>query len=178
MPTLTVIAGPNGAGKSTLTATEKFEGRANLVDPDAIARRMNPFDPARAAGAAGREALTRWREHLAGGISFAVETTLAGNGILALMREAKSQRYHVHLLYVGLTSPELHVDRVRLRASQGGHDVPDEDIRRRYHRSLTHAPDAGFRRQRLLEFRDGRLTWRAVRLPDWAHDIAREISRV
>ena len=190
MPTLTNIAGPNGSGKSTLTATEEFEGRANLVDPDAIARRINQFAPAQVAAAAGREAIALWREYLASKTSFAVETTLAGKGTLALMREAKAQGFRIYLLYVALSSPELQVDRVGLRVSQGGHDVPDEDVRRRYERSLAHAPEAllmadeaivfdnsGYARKKLLAVRNGRVTWRAVRLPDWVRDIERAISR-
>jgi predicted ABC-type ATPase len=104
------------------------------------------------------------------------------------MRQAKSQGYKILVIYVALGSPDVNVDRVRLRVSEGGHDVPDEDIRRRYERSLAHAPEAirladeavvfdnsGYQHQRLLEVREGRITWRAVRLPDWAHDIVRAL---
>ncbi len=188
MPTLTVIAGPNGAGKSTLTAAVNFEGRANLVDPDAIARRINRSDPALAAAAAAREAVTRCRQYLAGNTSFAVETTLAGKGAIAMMREARSARFRIQLLYVALSSPELHIQRVRLRVFQGGQDVPNEDIRRRYARSLANAPEAlrladeavifdnsGVDHQRMLEVRQGRITWRAPQLPTWVRDLDREI---
>jgi predicted ABC-type ATPase len=82
VPTLVVIAGPNGSGKSTLTAAVDFEGRANLVDPDAIARGMNPSHPESAAGPAAREAIARCRGYLAAKTSFAVETTLAGKRAL------------------------------------------------------------------------------------------------
>ena len=90
-----------------------------------------------------------------------------------MMRQAKSAGFRIQLLYVALSSPELHIQRVRLRVSQGGHDVPDEDILRRYARSLAHAPEAmrladeavvfdnsGLDRQRMLEVRKGRITWR------------------
>ena len=55
MPTLTVIAGPNGSGKSTLTRSFEFEGRDRLLDPDTIARGLNPLNPSAAAIAAGRD---------------------------------------------------------------------------------------------------------------------------
>ena len=106
MPTLTVIAGPNGAAKSTIARLTDFEGRDRLLDPDAIARRINPFNPSVAALPAGREALRRTAEYLEQRLSFAVETTLAGHGKLDLFREAKSRGYEVHLLFVGLDSPE------------------------------------------------------------------------
>jgi predicted ABC-type ATPase len=70
VPTLTVIAGPNGSGKSTLTRTVEFDGRDRLLDPDAIARRMNPFDPSAAAIAAGREVLERTEDYLGQGVKF------------------------------------------------------------------------------------------------------------
>jgi predicted ABC-type ATPase len=88
VPALTIIAGPNGAGKSTLTRLMDFEGRDRLLDPDAIARALNRLDPAAAALSAGRETLKRTAEYLDQGVSFAVETTLAGHGKLDLLREA------------------------------------------------------------------------------------------
>ena len=59
MPLLSVIAGPNGSGKSTLTSSVWFEGTANLIDPDAIARRLNAIQSSAAAIPAGREAIVR-----------------------------------------------------------------------------------------------------------------------
>jgi hypothetical protein len=73
MPTLTVIAGPNGSGKSTLTSSIWFEGNANLIDPDAIARRLDAARPARLAIPAAREAILRCRALLAHRDSFTLE---------------------------------------------------------------------------------------------------------
>ena len=124
MPLLTVIAGPNGSGKSTLTRSVDFEGRDRLVDPDAVARVLNPMNPAAAAIAAGREALGRVAGYLASGVSFAVETTLSGKGNLDLMATAKSRGYEIHLVFVGVDTPERCISRVRYRAARGGHSVP------------------------------------------------------
>ena len=77
MPALTVFGGPNGSGKSTLIAKLEFEGRDNLLDADAIAKRMNPSNPRQTAVAAGRELIRRTREYLENRESFAIETTLA-----------------------------------------------------------------------------------------------------
>ena len=85
MPTLTVIAGPNGSGKSTLTRSFEFEGRDRLLDPDAIARGLNPLHPSAAAIAAGREVLKRTTEYLNRGVSFAVETTLSSRNRVDLI---------------------------------------------------------------------------------------------
>lgn len=184
MPTLTVVAGPNGSGKSTLTASIAFDGSTSVVDPDAIARRIDPVHPSSVKIAAARQALRRCRELLEARDSFVLESTLAGNGAVSLMRRAKGVGYRTHLLYVALGNPELHIERVSLRVSQGGHNIPDADIRRRYRRSLLRAPDAigladetvildnaGPRPVRILMLQNGEIIWRAMYLPPWTQDI-------
>jgi predicted ABC-type ATPase len=84
-----MIAGPNGSGKSSITASPHFDAKRNLIDPDAIAKAMNKTDPAQAALAAGRLAILLARQFVEQRESFAVETTLAGNGQLQLLGEAK-----------------------------------------------------------------------------------------
>lgn len=88
MPGLWIVAGPNGSGKSTLTASFVRGKIANLIDPDAIARRLNPENPTRSAIAAGREAIIQCQLLLQRRGSFVVETTMSGNGTIALMRQA------------------------------------------------------------------------------------------
>jgi predicted ABC-type ATPase len=89
VPFLTVVAGPNGSGKSTLTSSVSFAGGNILIDPDAIARRLNREQPARAAIAAAREAILLCRAALSEKHTFVLETTLAGHGAMAVIREAK-----------------------------------------------------------------------------------------
>ena len=134
-----MVAGPNGSGKSTLTASIEFEGNANLIDPDAIARGMDPLRPSSRAIPAARQAILRCRSLLLNRQSFTLETTLAGHGAISLMHQAERIGYRTFLVYVALGDPELHIERVRLRVSQGGHDIPDGDIRRRYARSMMRA---------------------------------------
>ena len=121
-PTLSVVAGPNGSGKSTLTASIWFEGNSNLIDPDAIARSIDPVRPSRAAIPAARRSILRGKALLAARASFTLETTLAGHGAITIMKEAKKAGYRIALVYVALKDPELHIERVRLRVSRGGHD--------------------------------------------------------
>ena len=80
MPVLTVFAGPNGSGKSSIIRRGEFEGKLNLLEADAIAKRMNPALPEKDAISAGREVLLRAKRYLLGGESFSIETTLAGLG--------------------------------------------------------------------------------------------------
>lgn len=180
MPTLTIIAGPNGSGKSTLAQTVDFEGRERLLDPDAIARRLNPMNPSAAAIAAGREVLERTADYLNRGLSFAVETTLSSRSRVGLIREAKSRGYETHLVFVGLGSPDQCISRIRNRVSRGGHFVPDADVRRRYARSVANAAEAlrladtakfydnsGDGHRLVLVAHAGVVVWRAKAVPEW-----------
>jgi len=189
MTLLSVIAGPNGSGKSTLTASGLFAGTANLIDPDAIARRLDSSQPSAAAIPAGRETIIRCHALLAERGSFTLETTLAGHGAIRILRKAKDAGYSTFLVYVSLGEPELHIERVRIRVSQGGHDIPDADIRRRYERSLRRAPEAlrlcdeavvldnsGLSPVRLLLLRGGHIVWRAELLPEWAKRLSESVE--
>lgn len=142
MPLLTIVAGPNGSGKSSILAGIEFDGRANLIEADAIAKRMNPRHPALAAIPAAREAILQTREYLRTGRSFAIETTLSGTGTAKTMTEARALGYSVNMIYICLAVPECSIARVRERVARGGHDVPSEDVRRRYDRSLSNLPAA------------------------------------
>jgi predicted ABC-type ATPase len=141
MPILTVIAGANGSGKSTLTrqlvSVAQDENRSILlIDPDAIAKEIDPINPAAAAIAAGRKALSLSQQYIQSESSFVVETTFSGNTYIKLMREAKSHGWLIILMYIGIDNPNVNVLRVADRVKLGGHDVPREDILRRYERSL------------------------------------------
>ncbi|MBL8293853.1 MAG: hypothetical protein JNN08_18560 [Bryobacterales bacterium] len=108
MPELTVVAGPNGSGKSTLSASRTFEG-AIVVDPDAIARSIDPVQPHRVAMQAARQAIVRCRSLLGEKESFVLESTLAGHGAISLMKLAKRGGYRTLLVNVALGDPELHI---------------------------------------------------------------------
>ena len=131
-----VIAGPNGSGKTSVIGQLDYDGRENLLDPDAVARRIDPDNLQRAAITAAREVIQRTRRYLRDQVSFAVETTLSGGGVLETMQLARERGFDVCLTYICLDSAELNIQRVRERVSRGGHDVPADDVRRRYERSV------------------------------------------
>ncbi len=134
MPILTVIAGANGSGKSTLT--KQLNRPILLIDPDAIAKELNPSDPASTAIAAGRKALDLSQQYIQSESSFVVETTLAGNTYIKLLQQAKSLGWFTTLTYIGIDNPNMNILRVSDRVKLGGHDVPRDDILRRYECSL------------------------------------------
>jgi predicted ABC-type ATPase len=141
MPELTVVAGANGAGKSTLTKNLKSQDpNLLLIDPDAIAREICPTAPSTVDIKASRQAILIARQYIQENSSFTVETTLAGKSYLQLMRGVRQQGWQVNLIYVGINNPATNIGRVRQRVTTGGHDVPIEDIRRRYERSLANLP--------------------------------------
>ncbi len=180
MPKLTIIAGPNGSGKSTLATSLDLVGRDRLLDPDAVARRLNPLNPSAVAIAAGREVLERTAEYLSQGLSFAVETTLSSHGRVGLIRDAKSRGYETHLVFIGLGSPDRCITRIKNRVERGGHYVPDADVRRRYVRSIANSVEA-LQLADTAKFYDnsrdkarlvlvaiaGTVVWRAKAFPAW-----------
>lgn len=140
-PVMTIFAGTNGAGKSTLT--RNFNDQlGEIIDPDTIAKTINPHNPESVSPSAGREAIKRVRECIQNGKSFSIETTLAGKHAIRQMEQAKEAGFEINLYYVGLKNVEYHIERVEMRVKNGGHHIPEEDIRRRYDRSIGHLPDA------------------------------------
>jgi predicted ABC-type ATPase len=188
VPVLTVVGGPNGSGKSSIIRGVEFEGRDNLLEADAIAKRINPANPRGAAVAAAREVIRRIGEYLTNHQSFAIETTLSSRSTLATMRQAQAYGFTVRLVYVCLDNPERSIQRVRERVAQGGHDVPDSDIRRRYNRSLLNLPAAlrlvhqavvydnsEAEPRKVLETQVGNVVWRTNSEPAW---VARVLEAI
>ncbi len=131
---IVIIAGPNGAGKTTF-ALEFLPNEAGcpiFVNADLIAAGLSPFDPALAGVKAGRLMLQAIQEHVLKGESFAFETTLAGYIYARNIAKWRAAGYHVTLIFLSLPSPEFAIARVRERVRQGGHDVPEQNIRRRF----------------------------------------------
>ena len=132
-----IIAGPNGAGKTTF-AREYLPNEANtltFINADLIAKGLDPFQPERAAFRAGRMMLEMIEACVQRGENFAFETTLSGRGYARMIPRLQEQGYWVKLYYLPLPSPEMAIERVRQRVVMGGHHVPDDIIRRRFHAS-------------------------------------------
>jgi predicted ABC-type ATPase len=137
-PQIHVIAGPNGAGKTTfaLTYLPRYAGCLQFVNADLIAAGLSPFAPESAAVAAGRLMLEQIRRLAAQRADFALETTLAGRGYQAMLRTYRQRSYVVSLYFLWLPSVQLALERVAERVRVGGHNVPEEDVRRRYQRGI------------------------------------------
>ena len=135
MPKLFVIAGPNGAEKTTHARRflpEEMRCR-EFVNADAITAGLPPFAPEGAAFAAGRIMLARLRELTERREDFSFETTLAGRAYAALLREMRAAGYWPRLDFLWIPELEITRERVMERVEKGGHDMPQDVQRRRFH---------------------------------------------
>jgi predicted ABC-type ATPase len=133
-----IIAGPNGAGKTTF-AREFLPHEAAcpvFVNADLIAAGLSPFDVEAAALQAGRLMLLELERHFQARRSFAFETTLSGRGYLRHLRKWRDAGYRVELIFLRLNHADEAVARVQQRVLQGGHDIPEAVIRRRFSAGL------------------------------------------
>lgn len=134
MPRLYIISGCNGAGKTTASYTmlpEMLEC-SEFVNSDEFAKGLSPFKPEKASIQAGRYMIAKIRYLLKKQLDFGIETTLATRTVLKTVQMAQAAGYTVTLLYFWLNSPELAIERVHARVEAGGHNIPEETIRRRY----------------------------------------------
>jgi predicted ABC-type ATPase len=136
-PMLYMIAGPNGAGKTTaaMRLLPDFLSVHEFVNADSIAYGLNPLDAQGQEVAAGRVMLKRIHDLISAKKSFAFETTGASH-FISILNEAKAAGYHLGLIYLWLPLVSFAKFRVKMRVAQGGHDIPDNVIERRYKRGL------------------------------------------
>lgn len=138
-PRILVLAGTNGAGKSSIGGAFLRQSGGQYFNPDEIARAIRARDPgidvAAANGLAWAHGRRLLEEALRDRHDYAFETTLGGNTITELLLEACRRGFEVRIWYCGLDSPERHIARVAARVRQGGHDIPEREIRSRYDRS-------------------------------------------
>lgn len=138
-PNLYIIAGPNGAGKTTASFNllPELLHCPNFVNADEIAKGLSPFAPNEMAVQAGRLMLKRIEELLPQRADFAIETTLATRSYVRLVHRAQQLGYRVHLLFFYLETEQQAIERVAQRVSNGGHNIPEADIRRRFKRGIS-----------------------------------------
>jgi predicted ABC-type ATPase len=114
----------------------KEAGCPAFINVDLIAAGLSPFDPGRVVIRAGRLMLEEIHRRVRAGESFAFETTLAGRNYAQMIPRWRKAGYHVKLIFLGLASADLAVARVAARVAQGGHDVPEAVVRRRFELGL------------------------------------------
>ncbi len=198
-PVIYVLAGVNGAGKSSIGEGIFNREGSDVFNPDTIAVKIRGLHPdisqAIANGHAWQIGRSLLEEAIGEGRDYRFETTLGGETIPRLLREAVEAGHRLHVWYCGLESPELHLQRVRARVGKGGHDIPEGKIRERwdasrknlirllplidhvrvYDNSIEADPVAGLAPRPVLwlEMRGGRITAPddLTGAPDWVQPV-------
>ena len=137
-PNLYIIAGPNGAGKTTF-AREFLPHYADcyeFVNADLIAGGLSPFQPDRVAIQAGKLMLEQIHSLGKRGVDFAFETTPSGKTYAHLLRELKKCGYVIHLFFLWVSDVDLALKRIADRVKNGGHNLPENVVRRRFKKGL------------------------------------------
>jgi len=148
MKNVYIIAGPNGSGKTTFAKTflPEYTKCERFINADLIARGLSPFSPQQVALKSGKLVLGQIKELSRNGSDFAFETTMSGATYLKYFKMMKEKGYKVHIFFLWIPNSQLAIARVKDRVSQGGHNVPIKDIKRRFARSM----ERFFKEYRLL----------------------------
>ena len=185
MPTYTIFAGVNGAGKTSIYKSIYYNENKEdkRINTDEMVARIGSWRDNNLQMKCAREAVKLIKIYISEGITFNQETTLSGKSIINNIKAAKEQGFYIVMNYIGVESPEIAKDRVRLRVNKGGHGIPDETIERRFHESLknlNHAIEICdeinvydntelFRE--IIFIKDSKLIWRDKKIPSWAMNI-------
>lgn len=186
MKVYTIIGGVNGVGKSSFTGVlkERSTDLGIVVDVDRITAELG-------AGslAGGKAALKKINECIDKGVSFTQETTLSGRRTEATAQKVKELGYHVRLFYIGLDTATESLARIANRVRRGGHDIPDDDVERRFagrweavSKVLPYCDEAEFYDNdngfvKVAEYRNGELRPVGTHRPHWLTELADYLSK-
>ncbi|KGK86574.1 zeta toxin family protein [Clostridium sp. HMP27] len=192
MLTYTIFAGVNGAGKTSIYKSiyyndNKHEKRINTDEMVAI---IGSWQDNNLQIKCAREAVRLIKAYIREGISFNQETTLSGKSIIKNIKFAKDNGFYVAMNYIGVNSPEIAKDRVKLRVSKGGHGIPEDTIERRYYESLKNLNEAlqmcdevniydnSEKFRQIIYISEGKLIWKDKNLPDWSKSILEYFNNI
>lgn len=180
MKIYTIIGGVNGVGKSSLTGVLAAESNdlGVIIDTDKITAALggNKIN-------GGKEAIERINSSLKMGINFTQETTLSGSRTLKTIKRARELDYFIRLYYVGVNSADESMKRIRNRVEKGGHDISEQDVKRRYNKRFEdlvnilpycnevkfYDNENGFVEK--AEYKNGELIIKSKSIPEWIKDL-------
>ena len=179
MKIYTIIGGINGVGKSSFSGIISAESSelGIIIDTDKLGLK---YGGDRIKG--GKEAVSRINECLEMGVNFTQETTLSGLRTLKTIRQARELGYHIKLYYIGVSSCKESLERIANRVRKGGHDIPSEDVKRRYKkrfedldRVLPYCNEVKFFDNEngfieVAEYKNGEIITKCEKQPQWLND--------
>ncbi|MBI4619301.1 MAG: zeta toxin family protein [Desulfobacterales bacterium] len=138
-PNVYIVAGPNGAGKTTFAREflPNYVKCLEFVNADLIAEGISPFSPEQAAIRAGRLMIEQLHLLADRSSDFGFETTLAGKGYVRLLKDLRERGFRIYLFFLWVRSIDIALKRIAGRVAQGGHNVPEKVVRRRFYRGLS-----------------------------------------
>lgn len=138
MKNVYIIAGPNGSGKTTFAKTflPEYAKCDRFINADLIAAGLSPFSPQQVAIKSGKLVLEQIKVYADNGVDFGFETTMSGVTYLKYLKMLKDKGYKINIFFLWIPNAQLAIARVKDRVGKGGHNVPIEDIRRRFNRSM------------------------------------------
>lgn len=190
-PVMYVFAGNNGSGKSTIRnlLIDKLGLEIN-IDPDAIARRIDPNAPEKKQFSAGKEAVKLVYNCIAEKKSFSIETSLAGKNAIRQMQKAIKNGFEITMFYIGLKDVNQNVKRIALRVKNGGHHIPTVDVLRRSKTSMNNLleniqlidnliviDNSTSKGITVIESSNNTITFQSENIPHWATPIIEELEK-
>lgn len=133
-----IIAGANGSGKTTVAPDLISSERIPFVNADDVAKQICPKNMESVRITAGKKVFQTIEELFASNSSFIIESTLSGKNYEKVIEKAKCCGYTVIIIYVFVDDAEMCINRIKARVKNGGHDIPEADVIRRYSRSKKH----------------------------------------
>lgn len=186
MKIYTIIGGVNGVGKSSLSGVLSAENTdlGIIIDTDKLTAEQGGD---RIKG--GKLAIERIEDCLKKGINFTQETTLSGVRTLKTIQKARELDYFIRLYYVGVSSSEESIKRIKNRVEKGGHNIAPQDVERRYSKRFEDLAkilpycnevrffdnENGFTEK--AEYKNGSLITKGGYVPDWINELADYLNR-
>ncbi len=130
------LIGTNGSGKSSLRHYLDLSNIATNIDPDDLKLKQGGNH-----NIAARQAIDYFAMAIKYKSNICRESTLSGRTILEAIKKAKSLGYYVIGYFIGLTSVDLNIERIKQRVAKGGHYIEDKLVIKRYHESLNNLSD-------------------------------------